>query len=107
MKLDDLQNYYVDQRFIIQFSDDLGDEVFELTITGIDLDDEAIYDDIHCDYRYLESPVYKGKAGSIQYTRCELDSLISDCWYQWNDWGFLGWLPIKPLNKLPEELFVI
>jgi hypothetical protein len=105
MTLKEMQDYYVGQRFVMQYDDPAsGVEVFELTITDIDLE----YDeDIQCKYRYLESPPAGCRSGEASYPRQELDDLIRNCWYQWDDWGFIGWLPIKPLNTLPEDLFVI
>lgn len=101
MTLNELKQYFVGQRLIIKCYAFCGPEVFELHITGVD-DDR-----IHCYYRYLESVDHEGDSGNITYERWTLDDMVTDCWNGVDDWDILGWLPIKPINSLPEELFVI
>jgi hypothetical protein len=63
---------------------------------------------LHCYFRYLEgSDVVMKLKGDIDYERHVLDGMLDDCWERVGDWQILGFLPIKPLNKLPEEIFAV
>lgn len=105
MTLEQLQDYYIGQRFIIACDSYIGHEVFELHVRGFKTKHDNEY--VTCYYNYLENPNGAKKSGIIDYTRWNLDDMIRDCWNEKSSWRLLGWIPIKPLNDLPEELFTI
>ena len=100
MTLERLQDYFVGQKFTIKCEVFTGTEVFEIHV-------EDIGRYIKCFYRYVEPSAAHKLNGTVRWEKWALDDMLRDAYYGDNGFELLGWIPIKPINSLPEELFTI
>ena len=104
MTLEKLKQYYKGQRFICKHTSLNGVEVFELHIKYII--DEPWGRELGLFFKYRES-WDGGDDFETVWIQETLDDLVEDCWNCEQGWEFLGWIPIEPLNELPDEYFRI
>ena len=108
MTLNELKNYFPNQRFVIKFHSDNGweeTEIFELIII------EVKNNKVSCRYNYLYVDGVKVEEkvsrGVVEYDIDVMNELVEDCWYKKDGWSFISWEPVIPKNIFPKDLFEV